>query len=148
MDVINIPMREALREDKGGVYGVSVGGGLGRYPTGEFSSGIRFGCDPEKVDELIEAAFAVVEKIKKEGPDPQDLASVKEMHLRSNETTLRQNEFWMTALETYEKDNIDFDAVNRRDARVEALTAKMIQDAAIKYFDDTNRFISKLLPEE
>jgi predicted Zn-dependent peptidase len=53
----------------------------------------------------------------------------------------------MSALSTYTRNAIDFDAVNQRDARAKALTAKKIQDAAIKYFDDTNRFISMLLPE-
>lgn len=147
IDVLKIPMREALREDKGGVYGVGVSGGLSRYPIGEFSTGIRFGCNPENVDELIQVSFDVIEKLKTEGPDPQDLASIKEMHLRRNETSARENGFWMSALGTYSRNEIDFDAVNQRDARTESLTAEMIQEAAIRYFDDTNQFISKLLPE-
>ncbi len=147
IDVLKIPMREALREDKGGVYGVSVSGGLSRFPIGEFSTSVRFGCNPENVDELIQATYDVIEKLKTEGPDPEDLASVVEMHLRRNETSIRENGFWMSALSTYTRNAIDFDAVNQRDARAKALTAKKIQDAAIKYFDDTNRFISMLLPE-
>ena len=148
IDVLKIPMREALREDKGGVYGVRVSGGMSRYPTGEFSTGISFGCDPERVEELIETALDVIRKFQAEGPDPEDLASIKEMHMRGIETSLRQNGFWMSALQTYAKNGIDFDAVNQREVRTNSLTAELIQDAAIKYFDDTNRFISKLLPEE
>ncbi|MCB1124695.1 MAG: insulinase family protein, partial [Verrucomicrobiae bacterium] len=110
IDVLKIPMREALREDKGGVYGVGVSGSLDRYPESEFSTSIRFGCNPDNVDDLIDTAFAVIEKIKKDGPDPEDLAAVKEMHLRSNETTLRENSFWSFALNTYSKNGIDFDA--------------------------------------
>ncbi len=147
IDVLKIPMREALREDKGGVYGVSVGGGMSRYPTGEFSTGISFGCDPERVDELLQTALDVVAKFQTEGPDPEDLDSVKEMHMRGIETSLRENRFWMSALGTYTKNGIDFDAVNQRVARTESLTAEKIRQAAIKYFDDSNRFISKLLPE-
>ena len=148
IDVLKIPMREALREDKGGVYGVGVSGGMGRYPTGEFSTGINFGCDPERVGELIETALDVVKKFQTEGPDPEDLASIKEMHMRGIETSVRENSFWLSALQTYSKNNIDFDAVNKRVERTESLTTDLIQNAAIKYFDDTNRFISKLLPEE
>lgn len=147
IDVLKIPMREALREEKGGVYGVGISGGLDRFPAGEFSTSIRFGCDPENTDELIRTALDVIEKLKTKGPDPQDLASVKEMHLRRNETSARENGFWMSALDTYTRNGIDFDAINQRDARTEALTKKMIQEAAIRYFDDSNRFISKLLPE-
>lgn len=147
IDVLKIPMREALREEKGGVYGVGISGGLDRFPVGTFSTSIRFGCDPENTDELIQTALDVIEKLKTKGPDPQDLASVKEMHLRRNETSARENSFWMSALDTYTRNGIDFDAINQRDARTEALTAEMIQEAAIRYFDDRNRFISKLLPE-
>ncbi|NET40151.1 MAG: insulinase family protein, partial [Cyanothece sp. SIO1E1] len=147
IDVLRIPMREALREDKGGVYGVSVRGSMSRFPSGEFSTGISFGCDPEKADELIETALNVVKKIQTEGPDPEDLAAVKEMHLRGIETSVRQNGFWISALQTYTQNGIDFDAVNQRVARTESLTAELIQEAAVKYFDDSNRLIAKLLPE-
>ena len=148
IDVLKIPMREALREDKGGVYGVGVGGGMSRYPTGEFSTSIRFGCDPERVEELIETALDVVKTFQSEGPDPDDLASVKEMQLRGIEKSFRENGFWMSALQTYIKNDIDFDAVYKRVERTESLTAEKIRQAAIKYFDDSNRMISKLLPEE
>ena len=148
IDVLKIPMREALREDKGGVYGVRVFGRLTRYPTGEFSTGLSFGCNPENVDDLIQTAFSVIKKLQTEGPEPKDLAAVKEMHLRQNETSIRQNGFWLSALTTYSQHGIDFDAVNQRDARAQALTADMIREAAIKYFDDTNRLVAKLFPEK
>jgi predicted Zn-dependent peptidase len=100
------------------------------------------------VDELLETALDVVKKFQAEGPDPEDVASIKEMHMRGIETSLRENRFWMSALGTYTKNDIDFDAVNQRVARTESLTTEKIRQAAIKYFDDSNRFISKLLPEE
>ncbi|MDA0347870.1 MAG: insulinase family protein [Verrucomicrobia bacterium] len=148
IDVIEIPLREALREDKGGVYGVGVSGGLSRDPKGTFSSSIRFGCNPDKVVELIEAAREVVRKMQTDGPDPDDLAAIKEQQIRGQENDIKENGFWMSALSTYTRYDIDFNAINQRIARTEALTAKMIQDAAIKYFDDSNYFVSKLLPEK
>jgi zinc protease len=109
---------------------------------------IRFGCNPENVDDLIQTSFDVINKMKQEGPDPKDLASVKEMHLRRNETTLRDNGFWLGALGIYARNDIDFDAVNHRNERANALTPEMIRQATIKYFDETNLFISKLMPEK
>lgn len=148
IQVLNIPMREALREDKGGVYGVRVSGGLSKEPKGRFTSSIRYGCDPDMVDELISEAKAVVHKLQTEGPDPEDLASIKEQQYRAYERSLRENGFWMSALNTYIRNDIEFDAVHKRVARTDALTADMIQAAAIKYFDDTNYFEAKLFPEE
>ena len=148
IDVLKIPMREALREDKGGVYGVGVSGGLTRYPKEEFGTGISFGCDPANVDELIQTAYQVIEKLKSAGPREKDLESVKEMHIRGEENNLRQNSFWSGVLSYYATNDLDFGLINTRANRARALTAKMIQEAAVKYFDDTHRFVAKLLPEE
>jgi len=148
ISLIEIPLREALREDKGGVYGVGVSGGLSRDPKGTFSTSIRFGCDPDNVDELIDAAREVVRKMQTDGPDPDDLHAIKEQQIRGQENDIKENRFWLSALSTYTRYDIEFNAINKRIARTEALTATMIQNAAIKYFDDTNYFVSKLLPEK
>lgn len=141
-------MREALREDKGGVYGVRVSGRLSKEPKGRFTSSIQYGCDPDMVDELITAAKEVIFKLQTEGPDPEDLASVKEQQYRSYERSLRENGFWMSALNTYIRNDIEFEAIHKREARTDALKAEMIREAAIKYFDDSNYFEAKLFPED
>jgi zinc protease len=148
IDVLKIPMREALREDKGGVYGVGVSGGLTRHPKEEFGTSISFGCDPDNVDELIQTTYQVIEKLKTEGPREEDLESIKEMHIRGEEDNLRQNGFWSGVLGYYAMNDLDFGLVNTRADRARALTSEMIRAAAIKYFDDTNRFVAKLFPEE
>ncbi|MCK7540231.1 MAG: hypothetical protein MZV63_59720 [Marinilabiliales bacterium] len=41
-DPVNIKCRESMREDQGGVYGVSVNGSASRYPeTGIYNSGLH-----------------------------------------------------------------------------------------------------------
>jgi len=45
---LGIKLREILREDQGGVYGVGVSGGINREPVNSYSISIRFGCAPEK----------------------------------------------------------------------------------------------------
>ena len=67
-DILRIRLREELREDRGGVYGVGVGGGLTRWPEEEYSFNISFSADPARVDELVAAVLDEIRKLKAEGP--------------------------------------------------------------------------------
>ena len=63
-EVLRIRLREVLREDMGGVYGVqrrraASRGGRGRSTT--FT--VSFGCAPENVDKLEKAVFDEIKAI-------------------------------------------------------------------------------------
>jgi zinc protease len=148
VDILKIRLREVLREDKGGVYGVGVYGGLSRWPSGYFSNNISFGCEPGKVDELIAAALAEIEKLKIEGPSDDNLGKIKEAHLRSYEKGLKENSFWVGNLINSIQNDLDPSRILSYPERVEALSKETIQNAAKKYFDQTNLFTAILLPEE
>ena len=148
VDILKIRLREVLREDKGGVYGVGVYGGLSRWPNGYFSANISFGCEPSKVDELIAAALAEIETLKNEGPSDDNLGKIKEAHLRSYEKGLKENSFWIGNLINSIQNDLDPSRILSYPERVEALTKEAIQNAAKKYFDQTNLFTAILLPEE
>ena len=51
-EVMTIRLRETLREDMGGTYGVSVQASPSRYPRSEYELRIGFGSAPERTDEL------------------------------------------------------------------------------------------------
>ena len=148
IDILKIRLREVLREDKGGVYGVGVYGGLSRWPEGSFSNSITFGCAPDKVDELISTAMAEVEELKAEGPSDDNLGKIKEAHLRSYERGLKENGFWIGNLMNSLQNDLDPNRILSYPDRVEALTKETIQNAAKQYFDQTNLFKAVLLPEE
>jgi len=148
VDILKIRLREVLREDKGGVYGVGVYGGLSRWPSGYFSNNISFGCEPGKVDELIAAALEEIEKLKNEGPSDDNLGKIKEAHLRSYEKGLKENSFWIGNLLNAIQNDLDPSRILSYPERVDALTKETIQNAAKKYFDQTNLFTAILLPEE
>ena len=65
--VLRIRLREVLREDMGGVYGVSVGASVSREPTQRRGLRVFFGCNPDNVDKLKAAVFEEVGKIAKDG---------------------------------------------------------------------------------
>ena len=54
-DILEIKLREQLREELGGTYGVSVTGAPSRIPRNEYAITIDFGSAPDRVGELVEA---------------------------------------------------------------------------------------------
>ena len=98
MKLVNIKLRESLREDKSGVYGVGCSASPKHYPKQSLEVTISFGCAPKNVDSLIIAAFAVINKIKNDGCNDKDLTKIKELSIRERETGLKENSFWLGVL--------------------------------------------------
>jgi len=56
-EVLRNMLREILREDMGGTYGVGAFGSGSKEPRERYSIRIAFGADPERLDELTSATF-------------------------------------------------------------------------------------------
>ncbi len=148
VDVLQIRLREVLREDKGGVYGVGISGGLTRYPKGRYSVRISFGCDPDKVNELIAAALFAVDELKTKCPSPDNFGKIQEANLRDYERGLKENSFWLSNLAYAAENQLPFERILTFPERVAALTPNRIQQAAQKYFSGQNLLTAILFPEE
>ena len=101
MDILSIKCRESMREDEGGVYGISIKGSTSKFPKPEFSINMTFGCKPENIKMLTQTAIDEMEKIKKDGPTEVDLNKVKETLIRERETRVKENGFWLNALQNH-----------------------------------------------
>jgi zinc protease len=93
-EVLALRLRARLREDLGAVYGVDVSASFTRVPVGRRVLAIDFGCDPARVEDLLEATHAVLAEVARDGVDAGLLSRVREQTLRSRETQLRANTFW------------------------------------------------------
>ena len=52
-EALGIRLRELLREELGGTYGVDVNGDLERRPVPMHETDVRFTCAPENADRLL-----------------------------------------------------------------------------------------------
>jgi zinc protease len=75
--VMTIRLREILREDMSGVYGVRAGGSIARSPHQERTFTVSFGADPKRIDELIKAAQTEIAAIAKAGIGADYLEKIK-----------------------------------------------------------------------
>ena len=133
--VLSNALREELREDKGGVYGVGAFGSIARAPHQERSFHVVFGCDPARVDELVKAMNDKIDELAKNGIDQEHFDRIKQMYTRSRETELRTNKFWLNRLEYayhYGDDPTEIPDTSKTIARMTAPNLK----AAIKHFLD------------
>lgn len=137
-DILDMRLRESLREESGGVYSVNAYPNMSRWPLPTYDVFVNFGCAPDRVGDMIGKAIAVVEKFKQEGPTQEELAKVKEMHLRERETRLKDNSFWLGSLQARYLNQEDPRTIPQEDTLINALTAKDLKVAAQHFFSGEN----------
>ncbi len=147
-DLLDIRLREALREDKGGTYGVDVSGNCHHVPTERYDVSISFGSAPERVDELVKEVFAVIDSVKAGVISDSNLVKVRELPLRSHETSLRQNGAWLSAIMDADEDNRDQRDFLRIPQYLQQVTKEHLRDAARLYLRTEQYARFTLLPEK
>lgn len=147
-DVINIKLREVIREDKGGTYGVSVFTNPMHYPKERYTFGIWFGCNPERVEELTKTIYEQLDSLKNFGPKETYISKVKEIQKRTNETNMKENRYWLNSLSQYYTNNEDPLLILQKDKMAEKLNHAIIQKRAKETFGDKNFIRVVLYPEK
>lgn len=135
MDVLNIKLREAVREDKGGTYGIGIYHRIYRIPESHYSININFGCSPERVDELVATVYQVLDSIKTFGPDDAVMIKIKEIQKRQRELSLKKNSFWKGIISNYIQYNENPVELLNYNNWVDEITSEDIKQAATQYLN-------------
>ena len=145
---LGMRLRETLREDLGGVYGVGAGGSLSRRPREERSFSIGFGCDPNRVDELTAATQKVIDDVKQNGVSAEYLDKLKAQFTRERETQLRSNGFWAGWLENAYRFGDDPTIVLDPTLMTARMTTENVKAAAKRYLAPRNFYQAVLMPSK
>lgn len=147
-EVVQIKLNESLREQLGGVYSPSAGGGCSRVPRQEYSFQFQFNSAPENVEKLTKSVMALIDTLKAQGPSAADVAKVREELTRAREVETKQNGYWIANIMGREQAGEDLSGLlGEYDAMLKALTPAQIQGAARMYFNTSNYARFVLLPE-
>lgn len=146
--LVNIRLREVLREEKSGVYGVSFSAGPKHFPSENLELLIYFSCAPENVEPLTAAALAVLQEVKEKGCEDKNLVKVRETLIRERETSLKENQFWMSYISQSIQNGEDLNDMLRYNDWVNALKADDIKAFAAKYIVTDNYALFVLRPEK
>ena len=147
--LLDIRLREVIREDKSGSYGVVTGAFIDGWPERYYQVYIEFGCEPAREQELVAAVIETVNEIKSGNISDEIITKLKESYTRSIETSVRNNNWWINRfgaeiLFTYEP--LWF--TSNPNKPVEWITKEALIEAANKYLN-TNRMVTGyLLPED
>ncbi len=144
----NIKLRENMREELGGVYGVGVRATPSQFPKPDLSMAINWSTNPDMVDTLTSVVFNEMRILLKEGPTEEDLAKVKETAIRERESNDKQNNFWNRYLENQYYNNdviLNFESYRKN---IEEVTIKDLQAIAKKYLNPDHYLRLVSYPEE
>ncbi|MCB9797864.1 MAG: insulinase family protein [Alphaproteobacteria bacterium] len=147
-ELLDTLLTEELREARGGVYSVSVGGGITDKPVPTYNVTIRFTCDPERVDELRAATEEVLEGVRTAPVDAAYIDRVIKTRRREHETNLRDNGYWARAISGSVQRGEDPVEILEWDARNESFTAELAMELAGRFTSGPNVLVTVMLPGE
>ena len=146
--LLNIRLREVIREDKSGSYGVSTNGYIDGWPERYYRVSIEFGCEPARQDELYETVIDTIKEIQKGNISDDLIEKLKETYIRTTETNMRNNYWWLnrfTAEVLFEYEPTWFTKDTGKVA--EWITKEALVEAANKYLNTDVVLKAFLKPE-
>jgi zinc protease len=146
-EVLRIRLRDRLREDLSGTYGVSVSATSSRYPDEEYAVRIGFGSDPERVEELTAVVFAQLDSLARMGPTIEEVDKVREIQRRGRETNLEENGYWLGQLVSYDQLGLDVREILTYERLIDGLDAELVRRAAERHLRRDNYVLVTLYPE-
>lgn len=148
VEILKIRLREKVREDQGGSYGVRVSASTRQYPQEEIVLEIGFGCDPQRVGELDDIILQEIERLQSDGPQAEELQKVRETFRRKRETNLKKNSFWLQSLFFYSLHGEAPESIFSIEQTMAEMQPEDVQSAARKYFHMDNYVQVVLYPQE
>jgi zinc protease len=147
--VLQVRLRDVLREDLGATYNVAVSSGTAWRPEQTYSVIVEFTSDPARVDELVATVFAEIDALRSEGPTESQVADVREAMRREYELNLERNAYWVGLLAASYQFGFDTGEEWERayPASIESLSPDTVRDAAQRYIDTESYVRLSLLPE-
>ena len=150
--IVDILMREELREAMGGVYAYGASASMNPDPDGLYEISLYFGSDPARVEELVDALFGLIAEVQANGPREDLLDKARVQIVRQREEQLEQNNYWLRVLEYWASED-DVDLANFVDlavveSRTGAVTSEEVQAAAAAFLPLDRYIMVSLYPED
>jgi zinc protease len=144
--VLDIALRDILREDLGQTYTVRVGLSQALPQQGNGHIEVRFGAAPENLPAMTGRVMQEIKRLQDEGPSADLTNRAKETARRGYETALRQNDYWLARLQSIKMFGRDPGEILTRPKRIDAVTPQILQDVFKRYFPAERSTVVTLVP--
>lgn len=146
--LLQIRLREVIREDMSGTYGVRVRSSHSPSPIDSWQLFVEFGCEPGREDELKQAVLREIEWVKNGGADETYLQKLREGHVKGLETAMRTNGFWVGSLTASLQRGRQVSELDTLSSLADSLTASRLA-ALAKIYLPADRYVEAVLyPQE
>ncbi len=135
----------AIREEKGGTYGVSVYGSLDNEPEQMYDMVIAFDTNEKQADELCGIVMDEIKKIAENGPEKEQIEKTREFLLKNQKNTLEQNKGWMSFINKWY--TYGWDYITNAEPIIAKVSAEDVKNLAKKILDDGNKVFVVMRPE-
>ena len=147
-DVLELALRDILREELGQTYTVSVDLSQAPPQKGGGHVEISFGASPDNIGKMTARVMDEVGKFRKDGPTEDLLNKAKETARRSYEESLKRNEYWLARFKAVSMYQQDPAIIATRVDRINSLSVASVKDAFNKYFPADRTTVVTLLPAQ
>ena len=148
-DVLEIALRDILREELGETYTVGVGFQQETFQRGGGHVAISFTAAPENLQRMTERVMQEVQRMQKDGPTEDLVNRARETALREHETGMKQNGYWLSRLQAAKL--LDRDPIEHmlgRESRIKAVNVANVKEMSVTYFPMDRYTIVTLAPEK
>jgi len=144
--LLQMRLRDILREQLGGTYSVSTDYSNTLPSPGYGTSSISFGSSPENAESLTAEVLKEIKRLATEGPTEEDAQKVREQEKRELEEALKQNGYWLGGMQSLVTMGRDPAVMAGSASRIDALTPAALKAAFVKYYPMTRYTVATLLP--
>jgi zinc protease len=145
--VLSSILRERIREEKSGVYGINVKSAFSRIHN-QYSTNISFTCDPQRVNELMAEVHKIIKTLKESTTEDKYTENYITQKLKSRETQLTTNTFWKNYLQLDAKADYPQLGLHEFVTLVGGINKRIVKDAANTYLNIEDSLTALLLPEQ
>jgi zinc protease len=144
--VLDIALRDILREDLGQTYTVQVNLSQALPQRGSGHIQIRFQAAPENIPSMTARVTQEIKRLQAEGPSKDLTDRAKETARRGYETAMRTNDYWLGRIQTIRTYNRNPGEILTRPARIDAITPQVLQEVFKQYFPANRSTVVTLMP--
>ena len=145
--VLDIALRDALREELGQTYTVGVGLSQPLPQRGAGRIQVQFGASPENVAAMTDRVLEEIKRLQQNGPSADLTNRAKESARRTYETSLRENGYWLRRMSTIHLLGGELGDILTRNQRIDSITPQILQEVFKKNFPLDRFTVVTLMPE-
>ncbi|MCA1247747.1 pitrilysin family protein [Massilia sp. MS-15] len=147
VDVLNLRIRDALRDRHQLIYTGGASGRYGRIPRPLYSIAIQLPTAPQHVEKIETVLWEEIAALQDKGPTPEELNKVRQGMLQVYRKSLKENGYWLVRLQNADLEGDDPGDILTVAERIEAVSAEGVRAAAQRFLTRERHVEMVLRPE-